>query len=280
MIYDVLPVTHPEFFPPWAAAMHEDWLRSISRSADLLVSISRHVKAEMGAWLTRAGAARKAWPRLKVSYLGADLSASLPSTGLPDDAEAVQGTLCQRPVFLMVGTIEPRKGHLAVLDAFESLWRQGVEANLVIVGHEGWKGLQDADRRTIPEIVRRIRSSPELGHRLFWLEGISDEYLEKVYAVSACLIAASEDEGFGLPLIEAFRHGIPVLARDISVFREVGGRWAQYFPAEGCEGLIEAIRGMLNRKRRRRKKPVQKDWLTWRESARNLIELISVYNES
>ena len=49
----------------------------------------------------------------------------------------------------------------------------------------------------------------------FRLQGISDEYLEQVYAASTCLIAASINEGFGLPLIEAARHGIPIVARDI-----------------------------------------------------------------
>ena len=84
-------------------------------------------------------------------------------------------------------------------------------------------------RRTIPTIVEKLRHHPELGKRLFWLEGISDEYLEKVYATCVCLIAASEDEGFGLPLIEAARHRIPILARDIPVFREVAGDHASYF---------------------------------------------------
>ena len=59
---------------------------------------------------------------------------------------------------------------------------------------------------------------------MLWLEGISDEYLDKVYAASTCLIAASEGEGFGLPLIEAAQHKLPIIARDIPVFREVV-RW-------------------------------------------------------
>jgi len=48
--------------------------------------------------------------------------------------------------------------------------------------------------------VRIEETNRENRKRLFWLEGISDEYLEKVYAASSCLIAASEGEGFGLPL--------------------------------------------------------------------------------
>ena len=109
----------------------------------------------------------------------------------------------------MVGTIEPRKEHAQTLAAFEQLWEEGVNANLIIVGQQGW--LVDA-------FGSNVRHHPELSKRLFWLEGISDEYLEKVYKTSTCLIAASEGEGFGLPLIEAAQHKLPIIARDIPVF--------------------------------------------------------------
>ena len=65
------------------------------------------------------------------------------------------------------------------------------------------------------------RRLQEIGNRLFWLEGISDEYLEKIYDAATCLIAASEGEGFGLPLIKVAQHKLPIIARDIPVFREV-----------------------------------------------------------
>ena len=62
----------------------------------------------------------------------------------------------------MVGTLEPRKGYLQALDAFERLWEQGVEVNLVIVGREGWKGrLQKECRETeLQEAVKRMPLTP------------------------------------------------------------------------------------------------------------------------
>src|SRR5262249_6327442 len=135
-------------------------------------------------------------------HLGADIENTVGSRDLPDNAEQTLRRLQAHPSFLMVGTIEPRKGYLEVLEAFTQLLRQGLEINLVMVGKEGWRALPDDMRRTIPETIRMLRGHPELGKRLFWLEGISDEYLEKVYAAGACLIAASYGEGFGLPLIE------------------------------------------------------------------------------
>ena len=53
-----------------------------------------------------------------------------------------------RPSLLMVGTLEPRKGHPLALDAFELLWGEGVEANLVIIGHEGWHAGELVNRLT------------------------------------------------------------------------------------------------------------------------------------
>jgi glycosyltransferase involved in cell wall biosynthesis len=141
----------------------------------------------------------------------------------------------------MVGTVEPRKGYLQAIAAFEHLWNEGVDANIVIVGKEGWKDLPNDLRRTIPEIVSRLRHHPELGRRLFWLEGISDEYLEKIYTASTCLIAASEGEGFGLPLIEAAQHKLPIIVRDIPVFREVAGNHAFYFSGKEPTDLAGAV---------------------------------------
>lgn len=63
----------------------------------------------------------------------------------------------------MVGTIEPRKGHLQAVAAFERLWNEGLEANLVIVGPEGWGPVPVDLRRNIPEIVKALRNHPELG---------------------------------------------------------------------------------------------------------------------
>lgn len=271
MVYDLLPISHPHFFPHWAAEGHEKWVRAITSCSDFLVCISEHVRSELTNWLEQRGGAIAERPRQCVSYLGADVQASFPTCGLPDDAEQVLGVLTSKPTFLMVGTIEPRKGYLQAIATFEELWARGIDINLVIVGNEGWQSLPDSERRTIPDILLRIRSSSHLNQRLFWLAGISDEYLEKIYCASSCLIAASEDEGFGLPLIEAARHGIPVLARDISVFREVGGDSVKYFHDEVEGGLAGMIVNFLDSEDVEVvRESAKMSWLTWCESAASL----------
>ena len=272
MVHDLLPIRMPGVFPEGACNNHARWLRSIS-NFDGAICVSSTVAEDLASWREESCISQDQRRPYKISWShhGADLGSSAPTIGLPDDAQSVLKKLSSRPSFRMVGTIEPRKGYLQTLEAFSQIWRDGVDVNLAIVGREGWTGLPDEMRRDIPETIARLRNHPELNRRLFWLEGISDEYLEKVYAASTCLIAASYGEGFGLPLIEAAQHNLPIVARDIPVFREVAGEHASYFQATESSGLAQAITQWLTlHSAGQHPKSVGMRWLTWSESARRL----------
>lgn len=244
IVYDLLPLLLPQVFPPGGFGF-EEWLRTVSRCADSVVCISAAVAQDMTQWAKANDPGRRLPLRVGWFHLGDDLENSNPSRGRPADADALLSALSSRPSFLMVGTIEPRKGHLQALAAFDLLWQAGVDVNLVVVGKEGWRGLPDALRRTIPEIVARLINHPERGSRLLWLDDASDEFLDEVYGAAVCLLAASDGEGFGLPLIEAARRGVPILARDLPVFREVAGAHAAYFAAAKPEDLADAVRDWI-----------------------------------
>ncbi|PBS12314.1 glycosyl transferase family 1 [Lysobacteraceae bacterium NML93-0792] len=244
MLFDLLPIRMPEVFPPGAEVGHLEWLESIAE-LDGAVCISRAVADDMRAWLDETDRDPGGRFDLQVTNLGSDIDNSLPTQGLPEGAREVLASMQARPTFLMVGSIEPRKGYLQALDAFSALWRDDIEVNLVVVGREGWRGLDPSLRRDIPQTVQRLQSHPEAGRRLHWLADASDEYLALVYAHASCLLAASFGEGFGLPLIEASGHGLPLLVRDIPVFREVAGDAAAYFEADDAAALAAAIRNWL-----------------------------------
>ncbi|XRJ14242.1 glycosyltransferase [Acidithiobacillus ferridurans] len=276
MVYDLLPVLMPEVFPEGAKEGHQRWLQTITHM-DGTLCISRAVADELYDWLQTFGEKRECPFAVDWFHLGADVvDNGNPSRGLPSDAPQTLRSLADRPSFLMVGTIEPRKGVLQTLQAFNQLWAQGVDSNLVIVGKEGWKPVPDHQRGDIPQTVRALRTHPEFGKRLFWLEAISDEYLEQVYGTSTCLIAASYGEGFGLPLIEAASHGLPLLVRDIPVFREVTAGKAQFFTdSHQPEVIAEATRDWLALYRQG--KHPHSDaiaHLTWVESARIALEIV------
>ena len=260
VVYDLLPILMPHAFA-LETDIHKMWLEVIT-DFDGAVCISRAVADELIEWLDANGQQRLHPYKINWFHLGADIENSVPTPGLPAGAEGVLDRIAGAPTFLMVGTVEPRKGQQQTLDAFERLWARGLDLNLVIVGRPGWK---------VEALIERLRHHPELGKRLFWLKGISDEYLEKVYAASVCLLAASEGEGFGLPLIEAARHKLPIIARGIPVFREVAGEHAFYFDGLSPDQLASAVEEWLALAAAGgapQSSGIQ--WLTWVESAEQL----------
>jgi glycosyltransferase involved in cell wall biosynthesis len=276
LVHDLLPVLRPTFFPSGAEQSHANWLRCIATEADRLLCISAAVAREAQTWLQHQDLAATRTLRLAVLHHGADIRPAAAAAGNPQLALDVAATLAARPSFLMVGTIEPRKGHLQALAAFEELWAAGEQVNLVIVGNEGWKGLPQGERRTIPTIVERLAAHPEAGHRLLWLQGVDDQVLETIYRNSTCLLQPSEGEGFGLPLIEAAHYGLPVLARDIPVFREVAQDHALYFEGMSATELADAIRHWLQlRSAGSVPSSGAMHFQTWRQNAERLLQILS-----
>lgn len=261
VVYDLLPLSLPDAFADGYVEVHRAWLRLLG-SFDGALCISEDVARNLLAFLDREGPARLLPLDVGWFPLGGDHGTHEPSVGMPDDAEAVLGTVRSRPTFLAVGTIEPRKGHDQLLDAFDELWRRGVDVGLVLVGKAGWK---------VEDLVGRIEGHAEAGGRLLWQRGISDEFLDHLYEEAAALVVPSRGEGFGLPLVEAARYGTAILARDLPVFREVAGDHASYFAATDAAGLADAVVAWLAaRERGEAPDSTGLTWSTWAQAAEAL----------
>jgi glycosyltransferase involved in cell wall biosynthesis len=272
MVYDLLCLTQPEHFFPGSAESFTIWLQVVGE-CDGAVCISQAVADELSQWM-----AAKKWNRpfhfqIDTNHLGADVVSSFSTSGLVEGTDKVLKTLKERPSFLMVGTIEPRKGYQQTLNAFESLWKSNTNVNLVIVGKQGWM---------VEQLVDTLRTHQELGKRLFWLEGISDKYLEKVYAASSCLIIASYGEGFGLPLIEAARYGLPIITRDLPVFREVAGDYAYYFENKKESDIVKKalIDWLKLYEVKRHPKSDNITRLSWKLSSNMLLNKLELYGNA
>ena len=237
--FDLLPVTHPQWFPASEQPIFEKWLETI-KEFDGVISISQATSDALKGWMKDHPRLRKHPFKFGVAHIGADIAESVPTKGLPLEAPDVLMKLKDGVAFLMVGTVEPRKGHAQALDAFEHLWLEGYPCQLVIVGKPGWN---------VESLVSRLAVHRESGNRLFWLQGVSDEYLSLIYENASCLLAASEGEGFGLPLIEAAKYKMPILARDIPVFKEVGKSNVAYFKATNGQELKFVIIDWLKKSR-------------------------------
>ena len=279
LIHDLLPIQKPDFFPEGANLLFTHWLKTIAEVSTRLLCISNSVAEGLLIWLETNTPVRSASLIIDVIHNGADIKASAPTTGMPKDFNRLLDRVGEAPTFIMVGTLEPRKGHLQTLAAIELLWEQGRQINLVIVGKQGWASLPDEQRKSIPQLINKLTQHPELSKRLFWLEDVSDECLEKLYVASVCLIAASEGEGFGLPLIEAAHVKLPIIARDIPVFREISGDNAYYFKGTHPSDLEQAINHwLLLYQNNQQPQSTNISWLTWAENASLLGRILS--NES
>ena len=272
VVYDLLPLQFPQYFPPGTQDLFLDWLEAIAQW-DGALCISQTVAQDLRRWMQKHQPERVPGYQIEAFALGSDLTSFAPSLGMPDFLPRLQTQLEQHPSFLMVGTIEPRKGYLQTLEAFSLLWERGIEVNLIIVGKLGWTGLPDAQRRTIPATEQALRKHPLLGKRLFWFESASDVFLQWLYQHSTALICASQGEGFGLPLIEAAQMGMPLIARDLPVFREVAKDGAYYFSGDHAPELALAIQAWLGLYRQS-EHPLSAGigQVSWQESADQLLK--------
>lgn len=225
VIYDILPIIHPNLFDVndgWFEnknflSQFTYWLCAAVKLSNGLISISKMTQTCVETWFEERSIAKNKRPHLTHFRLGV----SLPQRLEKSPTARLIGVFNSSITFLMVGTLEPRKGHALALDAFDLLWSEGGKQKLVIIGKSGWKS---------EALMLRISTHPHLGANLVYINSATDEELAYSYTNANALLSISEAEGFGLPNIEAASYGLPILARDIEVFREVCGSGAYYLP--------------------------------------------------
>ena len=176
VIYDLIPLTHPQFYDTRLVQVFNEWFDWITRTADGYVAISATVRDQVREEMQRRLGPAKANERwFDYFHLGSELD-------LSEATAAVEPRLARlfktpEPVFLMVSTIEPRKNHDYLLDAFERAWAAGSKARLCIAGRIGWK---------CDALLARVRNHPQLNQRLFMFNDLSDTSLEHAYCHASC----------------------------------------------------------------------------------------------
>jgi len=269
VVYDVLPMQRPDCFPPEAESIFRPWTEMVARIADGVACISQQVCRDF-AEAADALMVQRPNP-LPLWHFPLGLSLPMRNTDsleLRPELEAVRASA--RRMVLMVGTLEPRKGHAQALDAMELLWSQGQDVMLVIVGKQGWM---------VEPLIARLEAHPERGERLHWLSGVSDDELDALYAKAEAVICASEAEGYGLPLIEAACRGVPVIARDIPVFRDIARRRATFFSGTEAADLAAAIARVLETGAGSRAADATQAYDTWQDSGRRLLDIVDGHAE-
>ena len=222
MVHDLIPLSHPQFCRAGEAERHAGRMRTVLTTGAGVIANSQATLDELRRF---AAAQRLRMPPALVAWLGA--------TALPGPPFA-PAPVPERPTFVMLGTIEARKNHRMMLDIW---WRIVARLNddaprLLIVGQRGW----EAD-----DVHARLDDDRRLRGHVVELDHVTDEELAEHLSSARALLFPSEVEGFGLPLIEALGRGVPAIASDIPVFREVGQQVPLLIPAGDADRWQAAI---------------------------------------
>ncbi len=201
-VHDLLPIDFPEFWPDGHEDRFQQRLGRIIAHATAIITSSNEVKQR----IEKEYRSRAMTP---VPILALPFAPRRPAFRI----EAPADCAIEAPYFLMVGTLEPRKNHLFMLNVWRELTEiMEVPPKLIIAGKRSWNS---------EAIVGMIERSPGLKSCVCEVYGLGDDALRQLLDKARALLMPSFAEGFGLPIIEALDAGIPVVASDIPIFHEV-----------------------------------------------------------
>jgi len=212
MIHDVIPLDHPAFCRPGAPEGFAAAFGTAVDHADLILCPARTTATD----IARRAASAVAPPPILPVPLGIDIPT-------PDATLLPEGLDLARPYFVALGTIEPRKNHTLLLDAWAELARCTPAQRmpqLFILGRRGWRN------EAVFERLDALGPGP-----VCELPGLPDRAVAALLTGARALLMPSLAEGYGLPVIEAAHLGTPVLCSDLPVFREILGDYAVYLPS-------------------------------------------------
>ena len=190
------------------------------------------------------------------------------SKGVPKKADEIREIANRGNLFLVVGTLEPRKGHASVLDLADTLWSKNDEASFLFIGKRGWE---------VDGLIKRIKGHQQYEQKLFWMERCSDEFLVELYKASTGLLATSFAEGYSLPIVEAQYFGLPVLARELPIYREVAEKYPAitFFPSHDKDALLDYfLRWRKGLKSKNRVKKLAGKEICWKKATKDLQKII------
>jgi O-antigen biosynthesis alpha-1,2-rhamnosyltransferase len=230
VIYDLIPITHPEFCDAHLAVVFKEWFMDSVGQVDGYIAISKTVRDHLKEFMRDHIKCPIDDQKFDYFYLGWDFGPV--SRGEQPIRGELKKHFGSRPTYIIVSTIEPRKNHAYLLDAFDKLWERNIDINLVIIGRIGWK---------VESFLERMLNHMEYNHRLFHWQDINDMELEYCYAHGRALLFPSFIEGFGLPIIESLKNKLPVIASETPIHKEIGGHHIGYCDISNPVNLADMI---------------------------------------
>ncbi|APX89878.1 hypothetical protein BV394_09250 [Brevirhabdus pacifica] len=230
MIHDTIPLDFPQFQAPGSVERFRARLTAVATYAALILCNSEKTRADVQRHLEG-----QRQPPMLVAHLG--VTPAPPDPGaLPT---AAQG---DRPGFVVLGTIEPRKNHMLLFRVWEKLAEDQPPEEmplLHVIGHRGWNNA---------EVFDWLEVSPLSGRFVLEYSNLTDGAVTALLQKSRGLLFPSHAEGFGLPLVEAAALGVPVIAAPLEVFREILGDYPVYLPMGDSYSWVNEIKARLGLK--------------------------------
>ena len=225
MIHDTIPIDHPEYQTETARAKYVERLTTVINFANHIVVPSDEVRESVERRMIGTGHRVP----VTVSPLGVDIGP------IPLDLEK-----SERPYFVVLGTIEPRKNHKLLLEIWERMHRKMDEhriPELRIIGDRGW-GNQ--------EVFELLDHSPMMGRTVFELGPLNDKDMKRQLAGATGLLFPSLAEGYGLPPFEAATFGIPSIVAPLRPTEIHMGDMAIYADTDDMYQWFQAIRELAS----------------------------------
>jgi glycosyltransferase involved in cell wall biosynthesis len=229
-IHDLLPFDYPEFFRANELELFDRRISTAIRCAAAFITTTETVRRRLIEECRSRG--RNDVP-VHVEPLPSPLAEVRPS-----NESAIDRDLAAIPYFVILGTIEPRKNHMLLLNAWRILAEGSEVPKLVIVGARGWGNQQVVD------MLDRGRS---IAPHVIETSALSQASLTRLLANARALLMPSFEEGYGLPVVEALSLGVPAVLADRPVFREVSQGCAMYLDPTDGPAWRTAILGLMSR---------------------------------
>lgn len=223
LVHDVIPLLFPEYCDRNLIADFINWIDGVSDHADFVFANSENTLRDLEKTVGKLG---RTLPATKVVPLNGEFKSDVDSN-LEERQKAQNllrtNNLDTEEYVLVVSTIEPRKNHSIVLNAWSRMIKRDDGRpipTLVCVGNPGW--MNDA-------FYQRLRTDPMLAEKVKVILNVSDQALNLLYDKALFTIFPSMYEGWGLPISEALAHGKVPLVSNVSAHPEAGGPNAVYF---------------------------------------------------
>jgi glycosyltransferase involved in cell wall biosynthesis len=222
MVHDLIPVTHPEYCRAGESARHVARMEQMLCTGAGILANSQATRDEVQAFAAAHG--------LRIPPM-----VVAPLAGLEFPLGSAAPAPLPQPYFVVLGTIEPRKNHLLLLNVWRRLVSELGEhtPHLVIVGQRGW------ECENVVDLLERCDALRGVVHEL---GRCPDSELVRHLLHARALLFPSFAEGFGLPLVEALRIGTPAIASPLPVFQEIAGAVPDYIDPIDGPAWAQAIR--------------------------------------